>query len=362
MLRWDKYDVAPDRLFFMSSSTVHVPVLLAPVLEGLFPTASEHSAAEPGLAPSEPPTLWVDATLGGGGHALPLAARLRPEDLVIGIDRDPAAIDRFVGLLTARGAVLRETIEVPEAEVPDRRLELAGSCEWLLHQGSYCDLPEILQRHGLKSVSGVLLDLGLSSDQLADTSRGFSFRGTGALDLRFDPSVGISASEWLQRRSEEEIANAIYQYGEERYSRRIARAIVEFRKTQMIATADQLADLVHRAVPGRVHGRIDSATRTFQALRIAVNRELEHVETAMSMLPDCIVLGGHVAIISFHSLEDRIVKHALRNDSRWKVLTKKPIVAEPSEVAANPRSRSAKLRIAQRVEAPPPQPLAPPRW
>jgi len=205
-----------------------------------------------------------------------------------------------------------------------------------------------------------LLDLGLSSDQLADEHRGFSFRVDAPLDLRFDMTVGIPASKWLQRHTEVEIADAIYQFGEERFSRRIARAIIEQNRSSPIETSKQLADLIHRVVPGRVHGRIDSATRTFQALRIVVNRELEHVQAALERLPGTLSISsigqdeppgqpaGLLAVISFHSLEDRLVKNAMRDDPQLKGLTKKPIVASEAQISANPRSRSAKLRIAQR--------------
>jgi 16S rRNA (cytosine1402-N4)-methyltransferase len=213
-------------------------------------------------------------------------------------------------------------------------------------------------------VHGILLDLGLSSDQLADTQRGFSFRLDAPLDLRFDMTSGIPAWKWLQQHSDTEIADAIYQFGEERLSRRIARAIVEQNRGEPIMTSKQLADLIHRVVPGRVHGRVDSATRTFQALRIVVNRELEHVEAGLARLPGVLAApgleppsaeasgvepAGRLAVISFHSLEDRMVKNAIRDDSRLENLTKKPLVATQAETDANPRSRSAKLRIARRV-------------
>jgi 16S rRNA (cytosine1402-N4)-methyltransferase len=218
---------------------------------------------------------------------------------------------------------------------------------------------------GIPRVHGILLDLGLSSDQLADTQRGFSFRLDAPLDLRFDMTLGIPAWKWLQQHSDTEIADAIYQFGEERLSRRIARAIVEQNRGEPIMTSKQLADLIHRVVPGRVHGRVDSATRTFQALRIVVNRELEHVEAGLARLPGVLAApglelpsaeasgvepAGRLAVISFHSLEDRMVKNAIRDDSRLENLTKKPLVATQAETDANPRSRSAKLRIARRVD------------
>jgi 16S rRNA (cytosine1402-N4)-methyltransferase len=223
----------------------------------------------------------------------------------------------------------------------------------------------LLEGLGIPRVHGILLDLGLSSDQLADTQRGFSFRLDAPLDLRFDMTSGIPAWKWLQQHSDTEIADAIYQFGEERLSRRIARAIVEQNRGEPIMTSKQLADLIHRVVPGRVHGRVDSATRTFQALRIVVNRELEHVEAGLARLPGVLAApgleppsaeangvepAGRLAVISFHSLEDRMVKNAIRDDSRLENLTKKPLVATQAETDANPRSRSAKLRIARRVD------------
>ena len=354
----------------MNVSTVHIPVLLAPVLEGLGLTG-EYAEASSVSRPENPeqPRGIVDGTLGGGGHTLRILQCLAPVDWVLGIDRDPSAVRRFVEGMVRDGwertgtekAITADTgtadtgtaVSGDDGFASEQVIELRLPCKpgyprLLVACGSYCDLPEILQRQGLGKVDGILLDLGLSSDQLQDPSRGFSFKATGPLDLRFNPETGISAAELLQRRSEEEIANIIYQFGEERFSRRVARAIVERRRTRPIGTAEELAELVHRVLPGRIHGRIDSATRTFQALRIAVNRELEHVEHALETLPACLSEGGRLVIISFHSLEDRIVKHAMRGDARLRVLTKKPIEADELELSSNPRSRSAKLRVAER--------------
>ena len=202
---------------------------------------------------------------------------------------------------------------------------------------------------GIAQVDGILLDLGLSSDQLADDQRGFSFSSTGPLDLRFDPMRGEPAKRLINRLSAEHLADLIYHYGEERYSRRVARAIVERRREKPIETAAELAELVRRCVPRSAVERIDPATRTFQALRIAVNDELKSLEIGLRRLPECLRPGGRLAIISFHSLEDRRVKDAFRNDPRLQVLTRKPIIAEPVERDENPRSRSAKLRVAERV-------------
>lgn len=306
--------------------TVHIPVLLQEVIHwsGLERETTERRTV-------------VDGTLGGGGHAWHLIQALQPRDFFIGIDRDATAIDRVSELF--------------DRLLPPKQAEASRStCRIRLIQSSYRDLPSLMVDHAIPKADCILLDLGLSSDQLEDTSRGFSFRTGGTLDLRFCTEEGISASDLLAKIDEKELADIIYQFGEERFSRRIARAIVERRRHSPVRTAEELADLVHRCVPGgKIHGRIDSATRTFQALRIAVNNELEHLKTAIERLPDCLAPGGRLLVISFHSLEDRIVKHAIRECAQLQVLTKKPILPSDSESYENPRSRSAKLRVAERV-------------
>ena len=197
-----------------------------------------------------------------------------------------------------------------------------------------------------------MLDLGLSSDQLADRDRGFSFSADGPLDLRFDPTSGEPARRLINRLSVEHLTQLISAYGEERYSPRIARAIVEQRRQRPIETAAELAALVRGCVPAPPGGsRIDPATRTFQALRIAVNDELKSLEIALRRIPDCLRPGARMAIISFHSLEDRRVKEAFRTDDRLKVLTRRPVRPDDEEMAGNPRSRSAKLRVAERTSS-----------
>jgi 16S rRNA (cytosine1402-N4)-methyltransferase len=292
----------------MSDLPIHVPVLLQEILDALRP-------AEGGV--------FVDGTLGGGGHTRALAERVGPTGRVIAVDKDPMAVQRAEQSLTG----------MPVA--------VANS--------SYVDIPEVLDEVGIVSVDGMLLDLGLSSDQLADASRGFSFQSEGQLDLRFDPEHGEPAWRMLARLSEEHLADVIYHYGEERFSRRIARRIVEERRSQPICTAAQLADLVRSCVPRSKGHSIDPATRTFQALRIAVNGELDALKTALRRFPERLKPTGRLAIISFHSLEDRLVKEAFRDDPRLEPITKKPIEASEQEVAMNPRARSAKLRVAQRV-------------
>ena len=285
----------------------HTPVLPAEVLCWLQPRAG---------------MILVDGTLGGGGHTRLLAETLSGDGYVLALDRDAAALSAAEKNLTGL------PVKIAHA--------------------NFCDLPGVLDELAVPAVDGILLDLGLSSDQLADDSRGFSFDAAGELDLRFDVEEGEPAWRLLARLEEREIADVIYKYGEERFSRRIARRIVEARNQSPIKSAAQLADLVRHSVPRSPKERIDPATRTFQALRIAVNQELESLELALARLPDRLKPGGRLAIISFHSLEDRLVKEAFRSDPRLEPLTKKPIIASDEEIAGNPRSRSAKLRVAAR--------------
>jgi len=275
------------------------------------------------LAP-QPGQIVVDGTLGAGGHTGRIADLVAPDGFVLAFDRDPAAIARA-------------------------EKNLAGKCVQLAHN-NYSELLVTLGEIEVERVNSAMLDLGLSSDQLADRERGFSFASTGPLDLRFNPDEGESAAELLQRMPEKALADLIYLYGEERASRRIARQIVARRREQPLKTATDLADLIRRCFPKQRHDRIDPATRTFQALRIAVNDELGSLEKALKEYPQCLVAGGKLAIISFHSLEDRLVKTAFRDDPRWEPITRKPITASETELEANPRSRSAKLRVAMRTE------------
>ena len=272
------------------------------------------------------PRVIVDGTYGGGGHSALLLNALPPgKGHLVGLDRDPAVSERV------------------ESESHDPRLNV--------FLGSYEQVPKALAALDLTKADGALLDLGLSSDQLADPHRGFSFtRGSAELDLRFDPESGESAAQWLAWHKEDEIANAIYQYGEERFSRRIAREIVARRRREAaVKRVEDLVDVCKRCVPRSKNHDIHPATRTFQALRIVVNDELGALERTLQSAPDWITDHGRLAIISFHSLEDRIVKNAFRDDPRWKVLTKKPLRPSDDEVNQNPRSRSAKLRVAERV-------------
>lgn len=292
-------------------STQHIPVLPVEVLDGLHLQQGQ---------------TIVDGTLGGGGHARMIAERVGATGRVVGFDRDPEAVE-------ATSAAVQELPNITPVHA------------------SYVDMPEVLAELEIDAVDGILLDLGLSSDQLADRERGFSFHADGPLDLRFDRTRGEPASKLISRLSAEHLADLIYQYGEERYSRRIARRIVERRRERPIETASDFADIVRRAVPNARGQKIDGATRTFQALRIAVNDELAGLETALERLPALLAAGGRLVIISFHSLEDRLVKQAFRSHPLLSVITRKPVEATAAEQTTNPRSRSAKLRVAERVAA-----------
>ena len=289
---------------------VHVPVMLDEVVRWLDP---------------RPGAVIVDGTVGGGGHTRAMAERMGPDGRIVALDRDPAAV------AMAERNLAGLPVELVEAD--------------------FRDLPEVLEQLAVTAVDGVLLDLGVSSDQLADSTRGFSFAAEGPLDLRFDPTRGEPAYRLISRLSAEHLAQLIRRYGEERHSRRIARAIVRRRREKPIERASDLAELVRRSVP-RSRGRrqIDPATRTFQALRIAVNDELKSLEIALRRMPDCIRPGGRLAVISFHSLEDRRVKEAFRDDERYEVLTPKPVRPSPEEVDRNSRASSAKLRVAGRAQ------------
>jgi len=292
------------------SETVHIPVLLTETIEGL--------AIRPG-------GIYFDGTLGGGGHTIEIAHRTGPSGLVIGSDHDSAALDRVQLRLQKYHA---------QEKLPIR-----------MAQANYADFSDVLEALNVERVDGFLLDLGLSSDQLADRQRGFSFDSEGELDLRFDVTEGIPAWKLLEKEDEEEIARIIFQYGEERFSRRIARNIVRRREEgEPIRTAAEMAQLCRRCIPG--HDRIDPATRTFQALRIAVNDELGSLDRFLKKASSYLRPEGRIAIISFHSLEDRIVKQAFRSDETLEIITKRPITASDAELEQNPRSRSAKLRIA----------------
>jgi 16S rRNA (cytosine1402-N4)-methyltransferase len=276
------------------------------------------------LLDPKPGETWVDATTGAGGHARLIAERVAPNGRLIALDQDPAMLERA-----------RPRLEKLNAE--------------LVH-GNFDQLPEVLANLNLAVVDGLLADLGFCSDQLDDAARGLSFKDDGPLDMRLDPSTGASAAEYVHELSEAALADIFWEYGEERHSRRIARKIVERRQEKPFATTLDFADFVRFCVPKSPDSRrIHPATRVFQALRIAVNDELGVLDRLLSMLPRLVKPGGRVGIISFHSLEDRRVKHAFRDNPAWETITRKPVEASDEEIARNPRARSAKLRVARRT-------------
>jgi 16S rRNA (cytosine1402-N4)-methyltransferase len=290
---------------------MHAPVMVGEVLEQLQPSRGG---------------LFVDGTVGLGGHARALLEA--GVSRLIGIDRDRAALALAAAALAGF----------------DDRVELV--------HGDYRDLEALLAARGIAAVDGLLVDLGVSSIQLDEAGRGFSFRRDEPLDMRMDQSSGATAAEAIATVDERTLADVIFQYGEERYSRRIARNIVGARTEAPIDTTGRLADVVRRSVPRRGYERIDPATRTFQAIRIWVNRELEGLDAFLERGAGLLNPGARMVVISFHSLEDRIVKHTFRSlqqrGTGLTVRTKRPIVPGDDEIGRNPRARSAKLRAIER--------------
>lgn len=286
----------------------HTPVLLHEVVEALHPS---------------PGGCIVDCTVGPGGHAEALLEQLGPSGLLIGIDADPDAI-----------------------ELSRSRLARFGASVMLVNR-SFTDVTEVCHEHGVWTVDGILFDLGLSSTQIDTPERGFSFQRDAPLDMRFDPSQELTASDIVNAYPEPELAHIIWEYGEERRARRIARHIV---RSRPITSTARLARLLEQVLGSR-RGRIHVATRTFMALRIAVNRELDSLRSALVQTPDLLAPGGRLAVISYHSLEDRIVKDFMRSQARdcaLHLVSRKVIRPSSLEIESNPRSRSAKLRIAER--------------
>jgi 16S rRNA (cytosine1402-N4)-methyltransferase len=307
----------------------HVPVLLDEVMQALN---------------VQPEGVYVDATYGRGGHSGAILARLGREGRLIAMDRDPQA-----------------------ASDASRRF---GSDErFRFRPGPFSMLGQVVASENLVGkVDGVLFDLGVSSPQLDQPARGFSFRQDGPLDMRMDNTTGESAAHWLNRVEERELLRVIRDYGEERFAKRVARAIVSARRETPITTTAQLAEIVRHAVPTREPGK-DSATRTFQAIRLFINHELDEIEQALPQALECLSAGGRLAVISFHSLEDRIVKRFIRHEARGaqpplgvpvraaeiRVRLKpvgKPIYPSAAEIGTNPRARSAVLRVAERLAGP----------
>lgn len=271
----------------------------------------------------------LDATVGLGGHSKEILKRILPDGSLIGLDQD------------------RSAILIAETSLKD------FSPNFKILNENFRNLEKILSKEGIKSLDAAIFDVGVSSYQLDDAQRGFSLKSDARLDMRMDPRAKISAYDIVNEYKEEDLADIIYKFGEERFSRRIARRIIEGRKSKPIETTMELAEIVRGAV-GNKHkkGRIDPATRTFQAIRIAVNDELNALEEGIKEAVSYLGLGARIAVISFHSLEDRIVKNLFKGYAGLgvlKIITKRPLVPQDEEMAVNPRSRSAKLRIAERI-------------
>jgi len=293
------------------SPVAHEPVLVASLLR---------------LMEFRPGQAVLDGTVGLGGHAAAILPRIAPGGRYIGIDADAAMIEEARRRLASHG----------------------GAVELVV--GNYAELGEILERVGLEQVDHMLLDLGVNSAQLADAARGFSFERDGPLDMRYDRSRGERALDLVNRLSESELADLIYEFGGEGASRKVAKRICQVRHEGRITTTKVLARAVESAMGGG--DRLHPATRVFQALRIAVNHELDNLRTFLEHVVDRLRPGGRLAVISFHSLEDGLVKRLIRRtvaEGRMSELTRRPVVADQHERAANPRARSAKLRVAQRV-------------
>lgn len=298
------------------------------------------------LAP-HPGGRYLDGTFGGGGHTRAVLAASAPDGVVLALDADPAVI--------ARADTLAASLAAPDRLRPVR--------------ANFGDLAGVAHEAGLTPLDGVLLDLGLSSFQLGEAGRGFSFQADGPLDMRFDPAAGVSAADLVNQLPEAELADTIWRFGEESSSRRIARAIVQERGREPILTTGRLAAIVERASGGRRGRPVHPATKTFQALRIATNAELEVLESALEGAVEVLAPGGRLVVIAFHSLEDRIVKRFLERESatcvcpseipvcvcdhqpRLQRLTRRAVRPSAEEIAANPRSRSAVLRAAVRLPA-----------
>ncbi|MBI1755133.1 16S rRNA (cytosine(1402)-N(4))-methyltransferase RsmH [Candidatus Azambacteria bacterium] len=309
------------------SDAIHTPVLLKEIVEIFDP---------------QPGQIFVDATANGGGHTFALWEKVKPSGTVIAIDKDH---DLIAGLKKKARDAGANVVSV---------------------QGSYAELPQILHAHGIEKVHGILLDLGYSSYHIDQAGRGFSFQKDEPLDMRYDNNPrtqraeqssydgksvnGITAEEVVNGSPEGDLADVIYRFGEERFSRRIARAIVEERKRERIRTSGRLAEIVRASLPSRFgRGRIHPATKTFQALRIFVNHELQDLEAVLPDAVEALMPQGKLAVISFHSLEDRIVKNFFRTqkqEGKLELFSKKPIQTSREEEKGNPRARSAKLRVA----------------
>jgi 16S rRNA (cytosine1402-N4)-methyltransferase len=292
----------------------HIPVLVEEVMNLL--RCEAHKA-------------YMDATVGGGGHALEILKRTSPDGIVIGIDWDEEAVAEAKRALAPFGERIK------------------------IYRENFVRLPDLLEALNISEVDGILLDLGLSSLQLEKKERGFSLKGEGPLDMRMDQRIDRTAADLLNGLSFQELESTLREFGEERWAKRIAEAILQEREKKPVETTQELRQIVHRAIPRRFHSRkIDPATRTFQAFRIHVNEELENLRRILETGWTFLKRGGRICVISFHSLEDRMVKETFRRldrDGVMRRMTKKPITPSEEEKRRNPRSRSAKLRCAERV-------------
>jgi len=310
----------------MGDAAPHIPVLLGEVLKAIDPNPGQR---------------FIDGTVGAGGHSEAILKASAPDGQLLGLDADPAALD----IARQRLAAYADRVRLVNA--------------------NFSDITRVARDHHFFPVHGILLDLGLSSMQLDAAERGFSFQSEGPLDMRYDPSGPITAADLVNQLPQDELADILYRYGEEPRSRAIARAVAAARP---LHTTRELADVVARAVGGRRGAKIHPATRAFQALRIAVNEELAALRTALSEAITLLAQGGRIAVISFHSLEDRIVKNFFSQESKdcicppeqpictcghratLRIITRKPITASAHEANVNPRARSAKLRVAELIE------------
>ncbi len=309
----------------------------------------EHRSVLPGEVHEyqnlKPGNICVDCTLGGAGHALSTVRAIQPGGLLIGIDQDMDALSHAKNVL----------------------LPFENSTN--LFHSNFSDLPEIMASSGIDGAHSILIDLGFSLNQIRNSNRGFSFQTNEPLDMRMDVRNSLTAENIINTWSEKDLKAIFFKYGEERFSARIARSIAAGRTKQAIKTTAELSGIIVDAVPKKFAAgrKIHPATQVFQALRIAVNKELERLERFMEQVPDLLVKGGRICVISFHSLEDRIVKHAIRKfesgcscpkelphcmcgfEQKLKRITRKPVIPSPEEIAANPMARSSKLRVAQKV-------------
>jgi len=300
----------------MLESNLHTPVMLDEAIEYLK------------LVPGQ---VIVDATLGTGGHSFEILKRIIPTGKLIGLDRDQDSLD-----------ICRQRLS-----------EFKDNCQFV--HANFVDLDQVLNKLGIEKIDGIIFDLGISTYQLRNAQRGFSFQEEGPLDMRLDKSSYISAYDLVNNLNENEISQMLWNFGQERWHNRIARLLIAERRNEPISTTKQLANLVMRAIPYRYrksYYRIHPATRTFQAVRIAVNRELEILENSVKKAVAYLQKQSRICVISFHSLEDRVIKHtfrALKSDGLIDIITAKPLTPGQSEIQTNPSSRSSKFRVAQRI-------------